>query len=427
MDLKTISLAVFTLFLGFIGIAPPVAAQESAFLAAVRDLATTRGNPSVARDRMAAALVEWDRQIANLHSQANTVQGHVVLGLAYRHRGRLSEAVREFDSAIALQPTLSDLHLFRALTLETAGRVAEASQAFRRAWDDDVANPGKAYLVLSRAHDLEAAAGARARDVLHGAYASILDGNNPADAPLVPTLDAVPDTFSATPIAGDGRLAGVFALLAAGKLDEATAALGGKRQTAGLGDSAREQIARAGTAEREGRLSDARRDYAAALEGTLSGRHVLYVGIARLAQVDGDLDAAIDAFAHAVRLSPNDAVLRRECAAAFVAAGRFDDAFTELVAALLIAPGDAEVLAAVGQMFLDSDRAQEAIAPLRRALAVKADRYATHYALAVALSRAGRSGEAAREFETFERLSRQALVERRRVTAGQAGVDGAKR
>jgi Flp pilus assembly protein TadD len=110
-----------------------------------------------------------------------------------------------------------------------------------------------------------------------------------------------------------------------------------------------------------------------------------------------------------------------------VAAGRFDDAFAEFVAAQLIAPNDADVLAAIGQMFTDSDRPGDAIAPLRRALALKADRYQTHYALGVALSRAGQADEAAREFERFERLSRQALDERRRVAAGQAGGDGAKR
>jgi len=77
-------------------------------------------------------------------------------------------------------------------------------------------------------------------------------------------------------------------------------------------------------------------------------------------------------------------------------------------------------------MFLDSDRPGDAIAALRRALAVKADRYQTHYALAVALSRAGQAEEAAREFERFERLSQQALEQRRRVAAGQAGVDGPK-
>jgi Flp pilus assembly protein TadD len=120
-----------------------------------------------------------------------------------------------------------------------------------------------------------------------------------------------------------------------------------------------------------------------------------------------------------VRLSPNQAALRRELAAALVAASRFEDGFVELVAALLVAPDDAELLAAVGQLFLDTDRAPEAIAPLRRALVVKPDRYATHYALAVALSRAGQAEEAAREFDRFDRLSRQALEERRRGVAGQ--------
>jgi len=135
--------------------------------------------------------------------------------------------------------------------------------------------------------------------------------------------------------------------------------------------------------------------------------------------VEGDTDATVDAFENAVRLNPNDPALRREFGAALVAAGRFDDAFAEFVVALLIAPDDAEVLAAAGQMFLDTDRAPEAIAPLRRALAVKADRYATHYALATAFSRAGRADDAAREFKEFDRLSRQAMQDRRRVVAGQ--------
>ena len=99
--------------------------------------------------------------------------------------------------------------------------------------------------------------------------------------------------------------------------------------------------------------------------------------------------------------------------------GRFEEAFTEFVAALLLAPKDAEVLAAIGQLFLDADRAADAVAPLRRAIVVKADRFQSHYALAVALSRTGRADEAKQEFEQFERLSRQAIDERRRTVAGQ--------
>jgi tetratricopeptide (TPR) repeat protein len=422
MGLRTISLAALTLILGLAWAARPVEAQESAFRDAVRELATTTADRFVIHKRMALALTEWDRQLANLRPEGDALVRHQTLGLAYHRRGRLNEAVREFDAVLALHPTpsfASDIHLDRALTLEAAGKADDASEAFRMAWAGDVTNPGKAYVAIRRGR-LDEGAAARARQVLLDAYTRVLNGDNRFPAPLVRSSpDVIPDTFSPLPIAGDGRLDRVFALLAAGKLDEATAALGDDRPAASPDDSARARIARAGVAEREGRLSDARRDYTAAIEGTLSGRHALYVAIGRLAQVDGDSEAAIDAFAHAVRLNPGSPVLRRELGSALVAGGRFEEAFTELVIALLASPQDAEVLAAIGQLFLDADRAEDAIAPLRGALAVKADRFQTHYALAVALSRTGRTDEAKQEFERFERLSRQAIDERRRTVAGQ--------
>jgi tetratricopeptide (TPR) repeat protein len=379
---------------------------------------------------MAAALAQWDRQIDSLHAQIDSkadFQQHVDLGLVYHRRGRFDEALRQFDAAAASRPGASDVLLIRALTLEAAGNRDEAGRAYQAAWVRDVDNPVKAYLTLRRTREFEAGGGERARDRLRDAYARILAGNHRSATPPFLSLDLIPDGSSRTPIVADARLARVFGRLAAGRLDEAVAALGDDHPANGPDDSAVARMARGQTAEREGRLSDARLEYVAALEGTLSGRHALYVGIARLAQVEGELDAATDAFDHAVRLSPNDPVLRREFAGALVAAGRFEDAFAEFVAALLITPDDAEVLAAMGQMFLDTDREDEAIAPLRRAAAVKADRYATHYALAVALARTGLTDDAAREFELFERLSRQALQERRRVVAGQAGPDEAKR
>jgi len=421
MGLRAISLTALMLTLGLTGGARPVEAQESAFRDAVRDLAAKPDDRSVAHKRMALALTEWDRQLANLRPQGDELLRHQMLGLAYHQRGRLDDALREFDAVSALRPTppfASDVQVNRALTLEAAGNAARASEAYRMAWAGDVMNPGKAYLALQRGR-LDAQAAARARDVLRDAYTRVLNGDEHLDAPLIPTLALIPDTFSPLPIAGNGRLDRVFALLAAGKLDDATAALGDERPGPSPDGSARARIARGGIAEREGRLAEARREYAAAIEGTLSGRNALYVAIGRLAQVDGDSEAAIDAFAQAVRLNPGSPVLRRELGSALVAGGRFEEAFTEFVAALIIAPKDAEVLAAVGQLFLDADRAEDAIAPLRRALAVKADRFQTHYALAVALSRAGRTDEAKPEFEQFERLNRQAMDERRRAVAGQ--------
>jgi tetratricopeptide (TPR) repeat protein len=263
-------------------------------------------------------------------------------------------------------------------------------------------------------------------DVLRKALARVVSGDRPPTAAPFLTLDLVPDTLSRTPIVGAGAMAVVFVHLAAGRLDQAVAALDavapGRSGVEGPVPSGVEgALGRARAAEADGRLDDTAREYSTALTGTLAGRHALYVGIGRLSQVQGEYDAAIAAFSEAALLSPNDPVIRRELAAAFVAAGRADDAFAELVAALLLAPENVEVLAAVGQLYLDTDRPAEAIPVLQRVLAIRATRYETHYALATALSRVGRTGDAARAFERFDRLSREALADRRRSVAGEAG------
>jgi len=98
MGLKTISVAALT-FVALAATAPRIEAQESAFLAVVRELATTRSGLSAAHDRTAAALAEWDRQIARLESQSDSFQRHLDLGVMYRRRGRLDEALRQFDAA----------------------------------------------------------------------------------------------------------------------------------------------------------------------------------------------------------------------------------------------------------------------------------------------------------------------------------------
>src|SRR5688500_8297514 len=343
MFLRTIPLAAWALA-SFLAAPRLAGAQESVFVAAVQELATNPGRPIAVRDRMKGALAEWDRHIEALEtlaSQTTASQGlaagaferHVALGLAYRRRGRLDEAVRQFDAAAALQSGASDVRLLRALTLEAAARRQEAGRAFHAAWTRDADNPVKAYHVLTRAGDLGSAGldsadfnsanRERAMDVLRKAFQRVLSGSyRPAGTPFL-TLDLVPDALSRAPVVGDGALAGVFARLASGQLDEAIAAFDGDPH----GAPAASALARGQTAEADGRFRDARREYAVALAGTLAGRHALYVGIGRLAQVQGEPDAAIDAFGQAVRLSPNDPVIHRELAAAYVAADRTDDAF----------------------------------------------------------------------------------------------------
>jgi tetratricopeptide (TPR) repeat protein len=428
-------LAVFTLFVH----PSRTEAQPERLVDAVRGLAQAASvdvgqRPPIAPliDQMSAALAEWDRSISSLEqrigserplaSNERAFRIHVELGVAQRRRGRFADALRQFDAAAALMPKASDIHVLRALTFESAGDVDKAARAFQTAWTLDPQNPIKAYYVLLHRAGTDRD---RARQALTDAYQRSMQGGKKG-APFV-TLDVLGDTLGRTPIVGDATLATAFGLLAAEKYGEAVEAL---RRSNGLsqaasGDSPLEHFTRARSYEAENRIADARREYEAVVPGTLAGGSLLYVGMGRLAQVDGDNDASIDLFTRAVRLNPNDPFVHRELASAFAADGRIDDAFAELVAALLIDPNDATTFAAVGQLFLDSGRYAEAVPALTRTLQLAPARFETHYALGAAMTHLGRTSDAAREFELFERARAQ-MVDKRRTDIDADRGNGAR-
>lgn len=417
---------------------PRAASGQTPFLDAVRDVAATASASTSPADivqrraaalaRMRAALTEWDRRIGGLESRNflelrgasddRAFQLRVELGLAYRQRGRLADALREFDAAAALQRNASDVQVLRALTLDAGRARDEASRAFRTAWLRDAANPVKAYLALMPRSALDANERARATNALQEVFA-----RPPTRAAAFLVLDPVPDTLSHTPVVGDAMMADVFAQLAEGRLDDALRRFSAIDAAAASrnDDSVLTHFERGRAQEIEGRQANARQSYTVALAGTLTGRHLLYVGIGRLAQVEGDFGAATEAFVHAVLLNPNDPVIHRELAGAYAGAGRITEALNELAAALLLEPRDVDAMAAAGNLLLDNNRAADAVALLTRAVDINPDRAQPRYVLAIALSRAGRTDDATREFDVFERLSRDALDERRREVSGHAG------
>ena len=138
-----------------------------------------------------------------------------------------------------------------------------------------------------------------------------------------------------------------------------------------------------------------------------------------------------------MRLNPNDAYLHKELAAAHASQGHVDDAFCELMAALLIDSGDAHAHATIGQLFLDAERHGDAVRAFTRTLELKPDAFEARYGLATALARLGKAEEAARQLELFERERRKAQEQRRRDIAdgveqndalrlGPAGQGGAR-
>jgi tetratricopeptide (TPR) repeat protein len=418
-------------------------AQLETFVPALRELAEAAGQPETTRSsdiriavtRMGTALAEWDRNISALETQVHreipgasnqrAYQLHVQLGVTYRTRGRLADALREFDAAVALQPSASDLQVLRALTLEAMGRTEEAGRAFRTAWNFDDRNPIKAYYVAMRPGAGSTADRDHARAQLTETYRRLgTDTARPSVPPFV-TLGALTDNLSRKPAVADHATAAGFALLKEEKYSDGIAAIRADNPSRGKtsDDSPLDRFARAQRGEAENRVADARREYQAALSGTVAGRSVLLVGIARLAQVEGDLDGAIEAYTQAARFNPNDPNIRKELGAAYAADGRADDAFCELMAALFIDPRDARAHTAIGQLYLDAGRDIEAVTAFGRALELKPDGYETRYALATAFTRLGKTAEAAREFDLFERVSQQKLEERRRGQTREAQPD----
>ena len=411
----------------------PVSAQPVAFVQAVPTLAEAAArvtqDPAALRqaaNRLGAALVEWDRALATQEARTKQelndattqrqIQLHSEMAVAYRTRGRLADALRELDAAAALpspSSSSSDLQLLRALTLDSSGRTEEASPAFRAAWSGDSANPIKAYYVLQRPSGTSADELARARAVLAQAYDRLRSTATPSNAPFV-MLDAVSDTILPVPVVGNKSTGPAFALLASGHYSEAVTALSAVAPaTAGAIDGPLLRFRQAQDDEKENRVSEAREGYLAALAGALSGRSAIYVAIGRLAQVDGDVPSAIEAFRQAVRLNPNDATMRQELASAYAAAGQTDAAFAELVAALLVNPANGALHAAIGRLRLDTDDASGAVPAFARALELNPAGYEVRYALATALARAGQPDEARAQLDLFEKARRE-MLERRR-------------
>ena len=415
-----------TRFLRILSVASVLAAQPSSafaqldrFVQAVRELASKSNR--AATDDMAAALAEWDRRIAALEERARTIPGayqsHIELGVALRARGRISDAVRELDAAAALRPSSSDLQVLRALTFESAGRLDEARRAFRAAWMLDAGDPVKAYYVVDRSSASSPEERSRAGAQLLEAYRRLRTASARPATPPFAVLDAVPDTLTRAPLVGDNATAEGFALLAAEKFDGAVNALRRQPPANDASGSPATHFALAKEVEARNRIAEAKREYAAALRGTATGRNAILVEMARLSQIEGNHTEAVESFRRAARLAPNDPLIHRELAGAYIADGRTDDAFLEFVAALLVDPLDAQTFAAIGQLSVDTGRYADAAAAFTRALELKPDAFELRYALATALTRAGNTAEASRQFDMYEQQRREALDRRRRDIA----------
>ena len=84
-------------------------------------------------------------------TRASRFQLQLELAVAYRARGRLSDALREFDAAVdQLAAPSADVRVLRALTLERGPARPTLPHGVSSAWTLRSREPVKAYYVLQR-------------------------------------------------------------------------------------------------------------------------------------------------------------------------------------------------------------------------------------------------------------------------------------
>src|SRR5687767_12652864 len=119
---------------------------------------------------MSTALDRWDRDIreaeGELRSRLQSVadlqtklQIHTTLASLYMERGRMSDAAREFDEDITIDPRRAAFHRLKGLVLQAmplgargegpGSRHAEAAAAFRTAWLLDPDDRQNAYRLIA--------------------------------------------------------------------------------------------------------------------------------------------------------------------------------------------------------------------------------------------------------------------------------------
>jgi tetratricopeptide (TPR) repeat protein len=184
---------------------------------------------SAAVDAMARGLAEWDERVARVESgfRADVVTAppqaaarmRATLGTVYLERGRVDDALAQFDAAVTLDPSLFSVHLLRGLAHERSSRPAEASDAYRAAWRANTADAASAYLVL-RANPSEA----RALDTLRMAVTRRIESPTSAFNGF-PVADLLDDASVPAPMFAPAAYAPAFAFIRQGKYDEALATL----------------------------------------------------------------------------------------------------------------------------------------------------------------------------------------------------------
>jgi tetratricopeptide (TPR) repeat protein len=370
---------------------PPETKQE--FVAGLLDFAAaasgTYGDEGQrllsALTAMENGLIKWDAQvwvyetvIASKIGAADPIIAadmRTVLGALFLERGRLDDALREFEAAATLDPRRPDIRGFQALAYATADRPLEAAKALEAASQLDPGDPLKPYLIaqqLAKAGRTEEAGAALARVPRIAQGRGWDQAKDTKSAPFIQTTlleDAALGITVFVPV----RYAEGFALIRQRQYEQAIAQL------------------RAAVA-RDPLVSD---------RAISSAR--ISAGITALRQAQ--FKTAIDHLRAGVELMPDSSEAHRILGTAYWADQTYDASVEALEKAILLNPRDERSRTLLAEVLGEAGQAAKAVTVLRDATATIPDSGLAHYRLGRLYQSLQRDAEALPEFEAAVRLS----------------------
>lgn len=310
----------------------------------------------------------------------HTAEIHAQLGLAYFQQGKFAQAEPTFRQALKLKPTLPNLDLLLAMSLSELGKYEEALPALQKGFkrSTDAALKRSAGLQLQRAYT-----GLRQDDK---AVEVALE--------LVRLYPKDPETLYHA-----ARLFGNYAYLNTIKLAEAAP------------DSLWLHLAAGEANESQGRFEAAIQEYKDVLSRQPNRPGVHYrigrVLLARAKQSTDDTASEAEAlteFEQELQIDPTNANAAYEAGEIHRKSARFDRALELFSQAVKYYPDFEEALLALGRALLGSGKAEESLAPLRKAIALNAANEVSWFQLAQAQRALGNTAEQQKALMEFQRL-----------------------
>jgi tetratricopeptide (TPR) repeat protein len=348
------------------------------------------GEKALTRGRYdeAAKAYEKMRELA-----PNTAEVHARLGLIYFQQGKFEQAVPRLRQALKLKPALPNTDVLLAMSLAELGQYQEAlpglQKGFKRATD----------LALKRASGLQ----------LQRAYTGLQQDDKAVEVALELTRAYPKDPEV---LYHAGRLFGNYAYLSTVKLAEVAP------------DSLWLHLAAGEANESQGQSEAALQEYrqVLALQPNRPGVHYR-IGRVMLARAHSTDDTAAEAealkaFEQELQLDPTNADAAYEAGEIQRKSARLDRALELFSQAVKHYPDFEEALVALGRTLVSLGQAEQALAPLGKALALNAANEVAWFQLAQTQRALGNATEQQKALAELQRL---------RTLKSQANIDFLKR